>query len=533
MKTIFIFLLSFLSAISLIGQSSTVTINVRGNNNEQLIIDGKNYSVNYDYNMNNNSPIVISDLQSGQHTIEVKRSNEIDNTSTTFNVRSGYDLQITVTANGSIQLRETRWKTDETPQYRTPISDASFNQLYNDVRRQWGSNAKMNLLSDAFSNTNNYFTAVQTRQLIQLINNQNNRLSLTKAAYSRLTDPANYTQMYDLLNQSGRDDLTAYVNSYNVENSSIAMSSSGFNTIYRTAQRQSTTNSRVSYIYNAFTNTNNYFTVAQARQLIQLVPDEANRLHLAKISYRSIVDRRNFSRMNDLFRTQASRTELTTFVNTYDDSTPVYTKVAMKESDFNTLYRDIQNRIGIGAKYSALTDAFANENNYFTVVQARQLIQLVSSESNRLQLAKASYDNIVDPTNFSGLYDILGRSGKTELEAYVRTYEQGETVATYRSPMSDANFSALYNEVQNSFGLGIKMSKLTDIFENENNYFTVAQARQLIQLVSAESNRLQLAKSSYGNIVDPENFSLMYNLLTNQSSKNELSAYVNSYSYGR
>src|SRR5262245_4574245 len=287
MKTIFIFLFGLLSAISVIGQSSTVTINVRGNNNEQVIIDGRNYSVNYDYNMNNNSPIVISDFQSGQHTIEVKRSNEIDNTSTTFNVRSGYDLQIVVTANGSVQLRETRWNTDEIPQYRTPISDASFNQIYNSVRRQWGSNSKMNLLSDAFSNTNNYFTAAQTRQLIQLINNQNDRLSLTKAAYNKLTDPANYTQLYDLLNQAGRDELTAYVNSYNVENSSTAVSSSEFNRIYRTAQRQSTANSRISYIYNAFTNTNYYFTVAQARQLIQLVPDEADRLHLAKLSYRS------------------------------------------------------------------------------------------------------------------------------------------------------------------------------------------------------------------------------------------------------
>jgi hypothetical protein len=79
--------------------------------------------------------------------------------------------------------------------------------------------------------------------------------------------------MYDVLNsQSHRDQLAAYVSTYNAGSSSTAMTASQFNTIYKTAQRQSTTNSKVSYIYNTFTNTNNYFTVAQARQLVQLAP---------------------------------------------------------------------------------------------------------------------------------------------------------------------------------------------------------------------------------------------------------------------
>src|SRR5687767_2762565 len=128
--------------------------------------------------------------------------------------------------------------------------------------------------------------------------------------------------------------------------------------------------------------------------------------------------------MHTLLTNQASRNELTTFVNTYDDSDPVYTKVAMKEADYNVLYSDVQNRFGLGAKMSALANIFANANYYFTVAQARQLIQLVSSESNRLELAKASYDNIVDQANFSQLYDVLsGTASRNELETYVRGYQ--------------------------------------------------------------------------------------------------------------
>jgi len=99
--------------------------------------------------------------------------------------------------------------------------------------------------------------------------------------------------------------------------------------------------------------------------------------------------------------------------------------------------------------------------------------------------------------------------------------------------MSGSTYNSLYNQVRNTYGFGAKMSELTDIFDNESYYFTAAQAKQLIQLVSSESNRLQLAKASYGNITDPENFNVMYELLTSQTSKNELSNYVNTYSYNR
>ena len=542
MKTISLFLVSCVMATAVISQTvSTVTINVRGNNNESIIIDGKEYVVNNDYNTNTNTPIVVSNLQAGQHTLQIKRTNEVNPSSTVFTIRNGYDLQITITANGSVQSKEIKWRTDNTTaEFATPMSAADFNTLYNDVRSQWRNANKVTLLSDAFANTSNYFTTAQAKQLIQLVNNQSNRFTLAKAAYRSITDPVNFTQMYNVLNsQSYRDQLAAYVSTYNAGSSSTAMTNAAFNSLYKTAKRLSTLNSRVSYIYNAFINTNNFFTVSQARQLVQLVPDETNRLYLAKISYRSIIDRNNFSQMSALLTSQTSRNELNTFVNSYDDSNPVYTRIAMKDDDYNVLYRDIQNRFGLGAKMEALQTVFANESYYFTVAQARQLIQLVSSESNRVELAKASYDNIVDQVNFNQLYDVLSSTAsRNELEAYVRDYQNttpGSVTPVYtnRTPMSSTSFNTLYNNVKNTWGFGAKMSELTEIFDNESYYFTVAQAKQLIQLVSSESNRLQLAKSAYGNITDPQNFNLMFEVLTSQSSKNELSTFVNTYSYNR
>jgi hypothetical protein len=60
------------------------------------------------------------------------------------------------------------------------------------------------------------------------------------------------------------------------------------------------------------------------------------------------------------------------------------------------------------------------------------------------------------------------------------------------------------------------MSRLTEIFANETYYFTVAQAKQLVQLVSSEEHRLELAKSAMAISPIPENFNLMYDVLTSK-----------------
>jgi len=550
MKTLFVSLISCLTTLSVVAQSnSTLTVTVRGNQTEQVIIDGKSYIVNTDNNDVNgrSQPITVTDLNNGQHTLQLVRTDNYgDNTTSTayFNLRTGYDLQIVITPNGSIQQRETRWGSTSNSGYASPMSASEYNVLYNSIRNQWRTSTRLSMLNDAFANTGNYFTVAQAMQLIQLINSQSSRLSLAKASYRTITDPSSFSQMYSLLNsQAFRNELQDYVNNYNASNSgtsSTGMSSTRFNTIYRTAQRQTSTSGRVSYISNIFSTTTNYYSAAQARQLIQLVTGESNRLYLAKISYRGITDQANFYRIHELLNSQASRDELTTYINTYNGTsngnTGTATGTAMSASEFNSLYADVQNRFGLNAKMSRLTDIFNSSSYYFNVAQAEQLIRLVSSERNRLDLAKLSYNNIVDQYNFTQLYDVLSsQASRNELDAYVRSAgnQTGTGYDYNRTPMTDASFNSMYSDVSNTWGLGAKMSRLTDIFNNESNYFTVAQAKKLIQLVSSESNRLQLAKSSYGNITDPQNFSSMYDVLSSQSSRDELAQYVNNYSYNQ
>jgi hypothetical protein len=99
MKTIFLFLFSSISVISIAQSVSNVTITVRGNNNEAIVIDNTEYIVYNDYTTNTNTPIVVSNLQAGQHTLQIKRADEANPSSTVFTTRTGYDLQIIIAAN--------------------------------------------------------------------------------------------------------------------------------------------------------------------------------------------------------------------------------------------------------------------------------------------------------------------------------------------------------------------------------------------------------------------------------------------------
>src|SRR6185436_7005062 len=93
---------------------------------------------------------------------------------------------------------------------------------------------------------------------------------------------------------------------------------------------------------------------------------------------------------------------------------------AMPDYNFSQLYTEAQNQGSTNARVSYLSNVFASTTNYFTTAQVRQLLQLAYYENDRLALAKSSYNNIVDPSNFPQVYDLFSsQSSRTELASYV------------------------------------------------------------------------------------------------------------------
>jgi hypothetical protein len=443
MKSIFLVILSITMACSLQAQQwanqrmGAVYVTVNGNKNLQVSIDGTVY------NLSNTSSTVskinaINGLVAGMHDLTItgtgNNSRRANNVITQFNLRRNFDMYINVNADGSLELIEKRKGYAATN--NTPMSSTNFNNLMRNLRLQNTVDSRNRYLSTTFNTPNTYFTSLQTAQLLQQIRSESDRLPLAKSSFRTVTDPNNFSTVYGLFTvQSNRNDLLDYISNYdgnviaNNEGNTTGttgtpMSSTSFNDLYQTIRGQYSSNTQVNSITNAFNTPGNYFTSTQASQLIQLINSESSRLYLAKLSYHTVIDPSNFSTVSNLLYTQASRDDLSVFINGNGGTVITdNTRIAMSETDYNTLYQSVSAQFLPYAKMNYLTTTFNNESYFFTVAQAKNLIQMVTNESNRVQLAKAVYSNLVDRPNYTQFYDLFTLpASRTELNTYVQSY---------------------------------------------------------------------------------------------------------------
>lgn len=89
---------------------------------------------------------------------------------------------------------------------------------------------------------------------------------------------------------------------------------------------------------------------------------------------------------------------------------------AMSDADFNAFLQRIRSQ-WFGKMNTAREGISAH---YFTTYQVRQVLQIFSSENDRLELAKLSYRRVVDPRSFTQVYDLFSSSGQAELDRYIR-----------------------------------------------------------------------------------------------------------------
>lgn len=423
---------------------SMVNINLFGNKNVQVAVDGTNYNLNS--GTASKATVALNNLTVGMHTLTLTKTNnnnrannnENNYVTTQFNLRRNFNMTININANGSLELIETRKAAgQETGQgSRRAMTDAEYNNLTRSLRAQPTTQGRYSLLTSTFNNTNNYFTTRQIVQLLQQVRTEHERLQLAKLAYRTVVDPANYTQVSTLFTtQARKDELDDYVYYYEADatgtgtvttpGSNIGMNETNFNSLYSTIEGQWPVTTKVSSINSAFVNTANYFTVYQAGRLIQLVTNEDYRLQLAKASFRSILDPSNFYTIKDLLYSQSSKNELEAYVNNgqVNNGNTNSSRTAMSEVEYNNLYESVNIQFLPFAKMTSLTNTFNNTTYYFTTAQAKKLIQLVSSETNRLQLSKSVYRNTVDRANFSQLHDLFTtQSYINDLNAYVQAF---------------------------------------------------------------------------------------------------------------
>ena len=281
----------------------------------------------------------------------------------------------------------------------------------------------------------------------------------------------------------------------------------------------------------------NYFTTEQVGQLISLITAENQQVELAKLAYPKVTDPDNFSEIYTLFNSPVSRDELQRFVNTRKTGSNVATtsdpntKAAMATYQFNQLLQTVKNQYQQEGKVAVLSDAFNNTANYFTTTQLRQLISLASAENHRLSLLKLAYARATDVASFSSLNNLLlKQASRDELNYFVKTGGKIITTEQYanRVAISDSEFRRIHQKASLHFRQSSVIADVKAAFTNTNNYYSISQVRALLQLVATESDRLASAKLAYHRVTDPPAFTQLFDLFNSESSRNDLSNYINS-----
>ncbi len=451
MKTLLLLLINFLS-LSLLAQNVTLTFaGANKNRDYQVVIDGASYYSANSVSTNSNRAKVINvpNLSLGSHELAVYRMGNNNNIYTdgttknsvqgqsvynkTFELRQGYDMNITVRANGVVSFSEKPVEAQYS-QAGTAMNATAFNQLLTNVRNKSYQSDKINMIRSAFTNAANSFSTSQVRQLLLLVNSESRRLELAKLSYKKLSDPANFSYVYDVLNSEGsRNDLDDYVVAQGgsistIENNAAfgtAMSNASFNQLLQRVNNQSYQDGKINEIRNALTSSYNYFSTAQLKQLLAVVNSETERLNLAKLAYSRTADPANFSQVVNLFYSQYNRDELNRFIANNGGSVNNSSyKAPMSDASFSQIYNKARGHFFQKNMLNEIKTAFSNTSNSFSTDQVRQLLLLTKTDADKLALAKLAYPRVVDPINFSQLNNLFTtQSSQTELDIFIKAQQ--------------------------------------------------------------------------------------------------------------
>jgi hypothetical protein len=249
MKNIFTLLLATVSVSAFAYDGGKLTISVPSSRNIQVYVDGRIHQEN------NNNTIVLNNIQPGNHSITIYKSNRNNNGygnsgrdnrrnnnnrndqgnvlyNSNVYVRPSYHVDVMVNRFGKALVDErvinNRDKNNDDDwydkgygsggnndggynnDYHQAMSDYEFNQVLKKIRSQWI--GKMSTAKDEING--HYFTTGQVRQLLQLFSSETDKLELAKLSYRNVVDRQNFRQLYDLFTYRSQKELDQFIGDF-------------------------------------------------------------------------------------------------------------------------------------------------------------------------------------------------------------------------------------------------------------------------------------------------------------------------------
>ena len=307
-----------------------------------------------------------------------------------------------------------------------------------------------------------------------------------------------------------------------------------------------------------------YLQVGQIEAIIKGFSLESNKLEYAQYAYSTTLDAENYPNLMDLFRLSTSKEGLKSYLAKRE--MPIVPKVAEKEvfeSTEPTIEREgetkteaitttvkvttgpspMDDQSFAAAKRSASEASFESSKvrrvkqisdaNYLLSGQVKELLELLSFESSKLDYAQYAYEKTYDQANYAIVKEGLKHSKSKETltnflkDKPVQEYEvEKEVTQTAIRPnntiagtmaMSYGDFVNAKQTIVSQTSDAKKLEKAKAI--TDENTVSTEQVKVIVGIFLFEENRMEYAKYAYPKTSDPANYTLVKEALEEGNHK--------------
>ena len=336
------------------------------------------------------------------------------------------------------------------------IAISEVNAIKFEVTRAINPLAKYSILQERTKR--NCFYSYQVKELILLLDNDNDKFNFAKNVYDRTIDKENFYDIYDVFvypsNMFRLNDFIRNINTpstpvtgtpippvtpyLNYPDARFYMGSKGcsnpinnvdFQSIILTIQTQTTDIAKYTTA-KALINTK-CLSVEQLMKISMLINNEAYRLDILKSSIANAYDRGNFSYAAQVLSIEPYKNDYTNYCITISNPTPPantvplpidsFSECSVNTTDFNNMKTSIQKLSFSSTKVTQIKSIM--NTRCFTVIQIKELISLIDFESGKLDIAIAAYSKCIDKKNYYSVNDAFSFSSSiTELNNYINQH---------------------------------------------------------------------------------------------------------------
>lgn len=167
-------------------------------------------------------------------------------------------------------------------------------------------------------------------------------------------------------------------------------------------------------------------TSLQVKAIVETLGDDSARLEFALDAFASTIDPDNYYEVYDGFKTFSKVMRLHDGIREMRKPRPERAPWAQAprevgETDMADIMRTIA-REGIDSTKQNIARQIIGARNNFSTRQIKQILALFAFESSKLELARYSFDHVLDPENYFMVSEVFAfSSSKDELAKYIES----------------------------------------------------------------------------------------------------------------